>query len=189
MEQTGAPKPLVRLELGSRYTLALSPRRLVAAAVMALLLVGCAWVIWQGDALEKNSYGWLVLVANAGMPLIGVGLGLILAPTPRPTDFSGIAAIAVDDVAELNRSTNALISSLNTLISSDELTTMPGTKLRLVSIQEELRRHLYVLCRPLVVVWHDRSLFLTIPDRRGQVHGGGVSVGDPSVVGSGGQGW
>lgn len=149
MEQTGAPKPLVRLELGSRYTLALSPRRLVAAAVMALLLVGCAWVIWQGDALEKNSYGWLVLVANAGMPLIGVGLGLILAPTPRPTDFSGIAAIAVDDVAELNRSTNALISSLNTLISSDELTTMPGTKLRLVSIQEELRRQLYVLLREI----------------------------------------
>ena len=30
---------------------------------------------------------------------------------------------------------------------------------------------------------------LQLIEEHGQVHGGGVSVGDPSVVGSGGQGW
>ena len=41
--------------------------------------------------------------------------------------------------------------------------------------------------KPLAI--HDPAKVILDLAVGGQVHGGGVSVGDPSVVGSGGQGW
>ena len=109
-------------------------------AILLVLLVVCAIVLAQSSGVNSPIPHWLPPICTVGLTLDGVALGLVLAPTPKPADYTDIAAIAVDEISEMNRSTNALIDRLNTVIASDELSGAKEAKIHLLLVQDELLR-------------------------------------------------
>lgn len=149
MAEAKARLPLVKLELGARFYAEYSLRRLVFIALLVGSMIWCAWAMREADALVKAQQGDLVMAANIALPLLGVVLGLFLAPTPRPMDYAEIAAIAVDDMAELKRATDTLVDDLEVLATSDEFAAAPMVQVRLAAVQQELRRQSFVHVREI----------------------------------------
>ena len=149
MAEPKARVPLVKLELGARFYAEYSLRRLTFIALLVGAMIWCAWAIRQAVALEENHQGDLVTVANIALPILGVVLGLFLAPTPRPVDYADIAAIGVDEMAELKRATDTLVDDVEALASNEELAAAPTVRYGLVAVQQELRRQAYVHVREI----------------------------------------
>lgn len=133
-------QPVVSVNVGSRFHLALSISRLVVVSLLVLLLAFCVWYGAQPISPGTNDGGWHATVGSVGVNLVCIALGLALAPSPRPTDFSGVAVIAVNAIAERARATATLIENLDTVAGSDELSGAPVAKLRLAMVQQELER-------------------------------------------------
>lgn len=132
--------PLVKLEFGSSHYIALSRMRLWAAAGILVLLCASSIAVSQSSDEKASIPDWVQPAGNAGLTLGGVALGLIMAPTPKPADYADIAAIAVDEIAEMSRSTGALIERLATVAVLDELTGATTAKVHLALVEQELAR-------------------------------------------------
>ncbi len=140
---------LIEVRLGDSYYWALSRGRTAVVVLLALLFISSAWVVSQAIWLTSIHLDWLIPPANVGLAISGVFLGVAIAPVPRPADFTTLAVVAVDDVAELRRSTGALIDDLSTLMASDELGDKPATVAGLLRVEQELRRQSYQLIREI----------------------------------------
>lgn len=138
MVQKKAGEPLATLTFGTRYYLALSLVRLFFAFFFLALLVACAILLWKASSPSSHVPSWVIPPCNVGLAVGGVILGLIMAPSPKPVDYSHIAVIAVDEISELNRSTKNLISRLNSIVTSDELAEASTARLQLLLMQQEL---------------------------------------------------
>lgn len=72
------------MELGTPLRIALSTRRIWAMVCLLGSLIFCAVIVWKGEDTGVAEASWLVPLGNVGLTLAGVGLGLVLAPSPRP---------------------------------------------------------------------------------------------------------
>lgn len=134
-------RPLIRAQLGPHKSWSFTAGRLFWIALLGLVLFASAWVVWQEERLISLGKGYLTYGGNVGLAVVGVLLGVALAPTQDPPDYSEHAAHAVDELADLIRATNAMVQDLADLADSDEVP--DSARYKLVSLQEELRRHRY----------------------------------------------
>jgi len=143
------PPPLIQVRLGDNYYWGLSRGRTAAVVLLTLLFTSSAWVVSQAAWLTSIHLDGLIAPGNVALALSGVFLGVAIAPVPRPADFTTLAVVAVDDIAELRRSTGALIEDLSALMTSDKLGDKAATVAVVVRVQQELQRQSYQLVREI----------------------------------------
>lgn len=129
-------RSVIKVQLGDRFYLAFTPSKIWATATSILALSVSAVALWQAN----EEWAWLTPIANALLAISGAVFGICISPTPKPTDYSHVAILAVDDLAELNRASSALQDDLQEAakaVGGDD----PGrAALRLAVIEEELKR-------------------------------------------------
>jgi hypothetical protein len=133
-------KPPAEIQFRSGHYLALTKGRMWSLGILAPLLGVCAWAVSRAGTFDAEGNAWAVPLGNVGLTIFGVLVGLVLAPSPRPTDHADIAAIAVDEMAELTRSTDALVDRVANVAAMDELTNAHMAKVQLALVEQELVR-------------------------------------------------
>lgn len=131
-------KPLVEVQFRSGQYLALTKARLWLLGILLPLVGLSAWAVSRAAAFETEKNAWAVPLGNVGLTVSGVLLGLVLSLSPKPVTYTEVAVIAVDEMAELNRSTGSLVDRLAELAQSEELLNAPVSRLQLALISQEL---------------------------------------------------